>query len=114
MQTTTDINSLVGQDLSSFKVLVMTEVFKVNDDGIRSISIGYFKDVNIAQAFAGSQTDAPWHKTRDVYVLTDGNVGFLFNTTESVYIPGDEKAMFQIREKALAKLTPTERKILGI
>ncbi len=53
MQTTADINSLVGQDLSGFKVLVMTEVFKVDDDGRRSKSIGYFKDVNIAQAFAG-------------------------------------------------------------
>ncbi len=108
-----DINVFVGQDLSSFKVIIMTEVFKVDGDGRRSKSLGYFKDVTIAQAFAGSQTDAPWHKTRDVYVLTDGKVGFLLNTSESVQILEDEKVLVQIKEKALAKLTPAERKILG-
>lgn len=108
-----DINAVVGQDLSGFKVIIMTEVFKTDDDGRRSRSLGYFKDVTIAKAFAGSQTDAPWHKTRDVYVLTDGKVGFLLNTSESVQILEDEKVLVQIREKALAKLTPAERKILG-
>lgn len=47
-------------------------------------------------------------------VLTDGKVGFIVNDAEEVTLIEDEDAMLQIREAAAAKLTPEERKVLGL
>ena len=48
------IQELVGKDLSGFVVVEMTEVYRVDDDGRKTRSIGYFRHANIAKAFAGA------------------------------------------------------------
>ncbi|MFH1393202.1 MAG: hypothetical protein ABIG73_02400 [Patescibacteria group bacterium] len=106
--------SLVGKDLKNFKIVVYTEVYKTNDDGKRVKSIGCFIDENIAKAFAQNQTDSNWHRTREVLILTDGVNGFLLDKAEPVEIFGDEKAILEIKQKALRKLSPEEIKVLGL
>lgn len=113
MATKAKIKELIGKDLKGFKVVEMTEVYRVNDDGQMSRSIGFFKNPNTAQAFAGVQTDANWHKTGQAFVLTDGTVGYILAQEESVKLFDDEVEALEIKKKALARLSPAERKLFG-
>lgn len=108
------IGELVGKDLKGFKIVEMTEVYRVNEDGRKSISLGFFKDLNIASAFAGGQTDASWHKTGQALVLTDGTVGYVIAQQDPVKLFEDEAEVLKIKERVVAKLTIAERKVLGL
>lgn len=105
--------SLIGKKLDEFTIQEYTEVYKTDVEGRgKEKSLGYFKDDGIAKAFAGNQIDSAWHKTVRVLLLTDGKVGFLLG--DSVKLLDDEKASLEIKQSALAKLSPEERKVLGI
>ncbi len=103
---------LLGKSLSGFVIQELTEVFKVDEDGRKKKSIGFFHDENIAKAFAGNQTDANWHRTNKILILTNGKAGFVIG--EEVVLLDDEKALLEIKEKAIAKLSEAERKTLGL
>ncbi len=108
-----NISELAGKDLNGFKVIEMTEVYRMDVDGRKTASLGFFKDPNIAGAFAGAQKDANYHKTHTVFVLTNGEVGYVIETQESVKLFDDEKEAVDLRKKAIEKLSPNERKLLG-
>jgi hypothetical protein len=108
------LSELVGNDLAGFQVVKMTEAFDVNDDGRRTKSIGYFKDHDTAKAFIGPRATNSHKRVKDVFVLTDGKVGLVIDTNEVVNLIDDEAALLEIKEKAVAKLTPEERKVLGL
>ncbi len=105
------LNALLGKSLKDYKIVEMTEVYQIDDDGRKTNSLGFFKDKNIAEVFAGAQTDANWHKTGQALVLTDGAVGYIVGS-ESVVLFNDEKEALDLKQKALAKLSPAERKLL--
>ena len=107
------INQLVGKTLENFKIVEMTEVYRVDDDGRKCSSLGFFRDATTAKAFAGVQTDASWHKTTKAMVLTDGKIGYVIEDANSVRLFDDEAEALQIKKKAMAKLSPEERKLLG-
>lgn len=107
------ISELVGKDLKGFKIIEMTEVYREDEDGRKSSSIGFFKNPNTAAAFAGVQTDANWHKTEQALVLTDGTVGYLVEDKKFVKLFDDEAEALGIKKKVVAKLSPAERKLLG-
>lgn len=113
MTTKAGINTLVGKDLANFKIVEMTEVYRTDDDGRKSDSLGFFKDPTVAVAFAGAQTDANWHQTKPALMLTDGVVGYVIAQQDPVKLFDDEAETLKIREKALTKLSPEERKLLG-
>ena len=105
--------SLIGKKLDGFTIQEYTEVYMTDVEGRgKEKSLGHFKNDSIAKAFAGNQTDPAWCKTEKVLLLTDGKVGFVLG--ESVKLIDDEKAALEVREAALAKLSPAERKILGL
>ncbi len=54
---------LADKGLEGFTIQEMTEVFKVNEDGGKTKSLGFFRNENIAKAFAKHQADADWHQT---------------------------------------------------
>ena len=107
-----DIREFLDKPIDGFTVQELVEVYRTNDDGRKTSSVGFFRDEDIAKAFAGCQEDANWHGTDKVLVLTDGKVGFLVG--ETVTLLDDEKAALEIKQKALAKLTPAERAILKL
>ncbi len=109
------LQRLVGKNLlqEGFSIEKLVEVYRVNDDGRMTSSVGFFRDENLAKAFAQNQTDAAWHKTREVFALTDGNDVFQL-MAEDAPIYDSEKAELEIRMKALAKLSPEEKKLLGL
>lgn len=109
-----EIDSIVGQDLTGYKVVVMTEVFRVNQEGRKTSVVGYFKSAVIAKGFAEMQTDANWHKTGPAHVLTDGKLAYLLASDERVKLFNDEAEAEHIRRHARAKLSPTERQLLGL
>ena len=113
MTTEDKISELVGKDLSRFKIIEMTEVYRVDDDGLKSISLGFFKYPNVAAGFAGAQTDASWHKIKQALVLTDGTIGYVIGDHNPVRLFDDEAEALEIKKKAVAKLSPAERKLLG-
>lgn len=113
MTTKAEIKKLVGKDLRGFKVVEMTEVYLVDYDGRKSRSLGFFKDPDIASAFAGVQIDASMHKTGQALVLTNGTVGYVIEDQKPVKFFDDEMEMLEIKRKAIAKLSPAERKLLG-
>lgn len=103
---------LIGKKLDGFSVQIYTEVYRVNEDGKKIDSLGFFRNSTIAKAFADGLTDAPWHQTEQELVLTNGEVGFLLG--ESVKLLSDEQAALEVKEKALAKLTPEEIELLKL
>ncbi|MFA6278468.1 MAG: hypothetical protein WCS97_00005 [Candidatus Paceibacterota bacterium] len=92
----------------------MTEVYKVDDDGRKSKSLGFFKDKTVAEAFAGNQVDVNWHKTATALVLTDGKEGYVIEEQKSVKLFDDETETFELRKLAVAKLSAADRNILGL
>lgn len=112
MPTKGKLNGLIGKDLKGFKIAKMTEVYFMDLDGRKSNSVGFFKNPNIAEAFAGVQTDAAFHKTQPALVLTDGKVGYLIAEQDPIKLFDDETEALEIKKKALAKLTPAERKLI--
>ncbi len=108
-----DLKELIGRDLAGYSVQEMHEVFKTDDDGMKSKSIGYFRSEDIATAFAGNQVDAAWHRVAKAFVLTNGAEGFLLTGT-SVTLLSDEQARLDIGKAARAKLTVAEQRALGL
>lgn len=104
--------SMVGKNLAGFTIREYTEVFNVDDDGRKTVAIGYFKSDTIAKAFVQNGPGATYRKTEKVLLLTNGNAAFLLG--ESVKLMDDEKAALKIREAAMKKLSPEERKILKL
>ncbi|MFA6285624.1 MAG: hypothetical protein WC643_03815 [Parcubacteria group bacterium] len=102
---------LADKGLEGFTIQEMTEVFRINDDGGKSKSLGFFRNENIAKGFANCQTDADWHRTGKYWVLTNGKVGFLV-AKDPIILLDDEKAGLEIKEKVLAKLSPEEREVI--
>ena len=100
-------------DLKGFKVLEMTEVYMIDNDGRKSSSIGFFKNQNTATVFAGAQGDSNWLKTAQALVLTDGTVGYVIKP-DPVKLFDDEAEALKLKEKAIAKLSPAERSLLGL
>lgn len=114
MDPETKIKELVGKDLEGFKIVEMTEVYRVYVDGSGYRSLGFFKDPITATAFAGAQMDANWYKTGQALVLTDGTVGYLIEDQKPVKLFDDEAEALAIKKKAVAKLSPAERKLLRL
>lgn len=108
------LKDLIGIDLREWKIIEMTEVFSTNEDGRKSRSLGFFKDENIATAFAGTQKDVNFHKTEKVIVLCKGTIGFIINEREEVTFVDEESELLKVKEKALAKLSEAERRILRL
>ena len=108
------LKELVGLNLSNFKVIEMTEVYRTNEDGNKSSSVGFFKNPNIAQGFAEAQTDSSFHKTASRYVLTDDFVGYVLGEKEAINLFDDETEALNLRKQIAAKLSPAQRKILGL
>lgn len=103
---------LEGKNFNGFFVRKLTEVFHTNYDGMKTSSLGFFKDPKIAKGFASIQTDAAFVKTKESLVLTNGKEGFLLG--ESVKLLDDEKAKLAIAKNARAKLSDEEADALGI
>jgi hypothetical protein len=110
---TVNVATLLGKDLAGFKVAEMIEVYRVNDDGRKTQSVGFFKDPDVATAFAEAQTDPGWHKTGRAFVLTNGTFGYVIGEQESVRLMDDEKEAGDLKKNAVAKLSPARRKLLG-
>ena len=106
------LEDLIGKNLDGFSVQIYTEVYRVDEDGRKTDSLGFFKNSTIAKAFAGGQVDAPWHRTEQEFILTNGEIGFLLG--DQVELLDDEKAALEIKEKALAKLTLEEVELLRL
>lgn len=109
-----DSNSIVGAELTGFKIAVMAEVFETNDDGRKTKILGYFKDVDVAKGYIECQADSFRYGTETVYILTDGKVGILLASPIGINLLDDEEAKALIRETGKAKLTPTQRKVMGL
>lgn len=114
MATKNELRKLIGKNLKNFRIIEMTQVFYVNDDGIMSQSIGFFKDPTIAKVFSDSQKDADWCETEPALILTDGKIGFVIEEQKPVKLFNEEKETLDLIEKTIAKLSPTEQSLLGL
>ncbi|OQA39526.1 MAG: hypothetical protein BWY51_00125 [Parcubacteria group bacterium ADurb.Bin316] len=107
-----DLKDLVGTSLTEFSVLEYTEVFRVDEDGHKRTTLGFFQDDSIAIAWKNLQKDSNFCQTQKALVLTDGTNGFMIGPT--IEILNDERATLAIRKGALDKLSPEEKKVLGL
>ena len=106
-----NLEDLIGKPLNDFKVIRMTEVYRVNEDGGAIKSEGCFVSAVIARAYANNLVDSAYTDTRSIIVLTDGKVGYSLD--ELVELVDEDTALDSIRSKALAKLTHEEVQALG-
>lgn len=102
----------MGLSLEKFTIKELTEVYRVNDDGRKISSLGFFRSEKIAKGFAQIQVAAAWHETGKKFVLTDGKIGFVLE--ESIKLLDDEQAKLDIAKKARFKLTQEEADALGL
>jgi hypothetical protein len=127
-----EIEKLCGKSLDGFSIRELTEVFMADRDGRRlsTCPADFFQDSNVAEAFAkdltrAQNTGSPHlpkpsdpsaysnYLTRKVFALTNGEVGFLIGDCVAELL-GSEQAALKIKKVALSKLTPAERKVLGV
>ena len=103
-----------GKPLEGFEILTLTEVYYTDEEGFNPTPIAFFKSDTIAKAFAKNTKQEGWgpNKTTTVHALTNGKVGWILG--ESIELYSDEEAVKEIQEKALGKLSPEEREILGL
>jgi hypothetical protein len=104
--------TLVGVELSNFKVVRMTEVYDVDEDGRRRSTLGFFKNQTIAEVFAGP-SNTSYKRTAPALILTDGVNGYVIPEQDAVKLFNDEVEAVALRKIALAKLTLGERSLLG-
>lgn len=110
-----NLSELVGKTMQFFEIRWAIEVYRVDEDGLRIYAVGYFTEPHIAEVFVGTQVDgAKCNRTREVLVLTNGNIAFLVSDDEQVEMFDDKEKIFGLREVTLSKLTPAERKLLGL
>jgi len=115
MEELSKLNGLIGQDLTNFKIVEMTHVYLMDYDGHFVKSIGYFKDPVIAEAFRGAQVDANFMRKVYALVLTDGQVGYDISQNQvPIKLFNDEQEAVDLKNRALAKLTLEDRKLLGL
>ncbi len=107
----TDFSDLVDKSLRDFTIQIMFEVYSTDMEGRYVKSVGHFKQERIAKAFIQTLTNPTYHGTGKALVLTDGKIGITLGG--KITILSDEDAMLEIRKKALSRLTPEERSILG-
>ncbi len=107
------LKDLVGQDLKKFKIVEMTEVYQTDVEGRgKTNTVGFFKNPDIAKAFAEGHDYT--FQTAASLVLTDGVTGFVIESQEPVKFFSDEEEVLKLKEKAMKKLTPAERKLLRL
>jgi hypothetical protein len=111
---TAKVKDLLNKNLDRFKIIEMVEVYLVDVDGRKTNSLGFFRDQNIATAFAGAQTDANYRETRPVLVLTDGNIGYEIEDQTPVKFFDDEAEALKIKQSIIEKLSPAECELLGL
>ncbi|MFH0853124.1 MAG: hypothetical protein V1853_01850 [bacterium] len=105
--------NLVGLKLDGYTVVVMTEVCKTDEDGRKTKTLGFFKDSQVATAWAQGQTDKSYNETQEVLIITNGDRYFIFSGQE-ITVHDDEDAALEVRTAALAKLSDAERAVLGL
>ncbi|MDP2693083.1 MAG: hypothetical protein Q8O88_05600 [bacterium] len=107
------VREFVGRDLVGFRIEELSEVFRVNEDGFRVITIGYFRDNNTAEAFIQTHTLSNYLRMQGVLVLiNDNQTAFLLG--ESVKVVSDREILAEIRARIIARLPPEQLKILGL
>ncbi|HVY35738.1 MAG TPA: hypothetical protein VG982_00460 [Candidatus Paceibacterota bacterium] len=108
------LSELIGKDLSSYKIEKLHEVWSTDEEGLRSRAIGAFKSKTVAKAFAGNSKEGWGTSVYPVTVLTDGVNTFAIENERVVNVFNDEEKANEMRQKAIAKLSPADRAILGL
>lgn len=105
------IDGLIGKDLKGYTISEMTEVYRVNEDGRKIGTVGFFKKSDVAAAFAEAE-DEHYLGTGLAFVLTNGTTGFVIGEPEMVKLFDDEAEALRLKEKAIASLSPAQRRLL--
>ena len=106
-----DGQELLGMKLDGFRIEGRTEVYKVDDLGRRTYTIGFLPD-EIAAAFVQHQTKPGRCRERKVLVITNGKTGFLLG--EDARILNDVEEALKVQKMldafdSITKLPPEER-----
>jgi hypothetical protein len=107
------VNQLVGQNLKDFKIVRMSEVYRTDDNGIKSSTVGFFKDSDVAEAYIENQKDSVFYKLGPTLILTDGAVGFVLRDHEHVTLMDDKAEAAKILADIEAKMPRAHRKLLA-
>lgn len=109
------LKELVGINLDGFKIIEAVKVVRLNEEGMNPQTLGYFKDATVAGAFAGPQVNGNQTRTWPSFVLTNGTIGYEIGSNEPpVVFFNDEEEAKKLKEKALEKLSPEEKMLLGL
>jgi hypothetical protein len=110
-----NLTELLGKDLNSFTLEQLYEVWTTDEKGFATTPLGAFKKETLAKAFAGNDKSSWGAPTIiPVTVLTDGKLVFAIDKTREIKLFNDEEQAVELRQKALAKLSPEDKAILGL
>lgn len=108
-----DLSRLVGTSLNGLEVVVWYELSLPTSETNSAVE-GYFTDPNLAEV---QGKEAGWNnmdgEVNAVYVLTDGNVGYLL-ANKSVALPDEDKLREVARSQILERLSEAEKALIGL
>jgi hypothetical protein len=84
------LEALVGQDLAGFKIVMMTEVTGIDDQGRTIDRVGFLVNPDVIRVFRSIQTACSGYHTSPTPVLTNGIVAFALDCNKTVDICPDE------------------------
>lgn len=90
----------------------MLEISETNDDGNVTKSLGL--SANLDKEFAEAFTGGGHHRADEVFVLTDGKIGYVISRTNAVGVITQEEMMTRIKATVASKLSAAERKAMGL
>ncbi len=90
----------------------MLEISETDDDGKATKSLGL--STNLDKEFAEAFTGGGHHRADEVFVLTDGKIGYVISRTDSVGVLTQEEMTMKIRANVASKLSAVERKAMGL
>lgn len=108
-----EAKDLLTADKGEFDVQLMTEVFKVNDDGRYSQHVALFSDDKLAEAFRQNQVDANYHKCSTFVALTNGKVAFKIGE-KSLPVSNEGEIKLGLITAIKKKLSPAEQAAIGM
>ncbi|HOX60923.1 MAG TPA: hypothetical protein PLV72_02875 [Candidatus Magasanikbacteria bacterium] len=107
------VECLLEGDWTGWRIEKVVEVYNTNDDGQRTSVVGYFRDQTIAWAFV--MEDAGNHrKSKLVSIFTNGIRAYILGDPQDVKFFDEKAESTRLKKRALAKLTESEKELLGL
>ena len=95
-----------GKSLDGFKIIRMTELIEVGQDGSLVKSLGFYSDTELATYLCRESGPTSEFRKRDAFIFTNGNASYLIDTQYPVVLMDSKEERLRIWRDTVGKLSP--------